>query len=35
MIKEVTERVHLHQAIEASLRAQLAEMELEKDTLVS
>ena len=35
MIKEVTERVHLHHAIEATLRAKLAEVELERDTLLS
>jgi len=35
MIKEVTERVHLHHAIEATLRARLAEIELERDTLLS
>ena len=35
MIKEVTERVYLQHAIEATLRAKLAEMELEKDALVS
>ena len=35
MIKEVTERVHLHQAMEATLRAKLAEIELERDTLFS
>lgn len=35
MIKEVTERVHLHHAIEATLRAKLAEIELEKGTLLS
>ena len=35
MIKEVTERVHLQHAIEATLRAQLAEIELERDALFS
>jgi hypothetical protein len=35
MVKEVTERVQLHQAIEASLRVKLAEIELERDTLSS
>lgn len=35
MIKEVTERVHLQHAIEATLRAKLAEIELERDTLLS
>lgn len=33
MIKEVTERVYLQHAIEATLRAKLAEVELERDTL--
>jgi hypothetical protein len=35
MIKEVTERVHLQQAMEASLRGKLAEVESERDALVS
>lgn len=35
MIKEVTERVYLQHAIEATLRAKLAEIELERDTLFS
>jgi hypothetical protein len=35
MIKEVTERVYLQHAIEATLRAKLAEIELERDTLAS
>ena len=35
MIKEVTEKVYLQHAIEATLRAKLAEIELEKDTLLS
>lgn len=35
MIKEVTERVHLQHAVEATLRAKLAEIELERDTLLS
>jgi len=35
MIKEVTERVYLQHAIEATLRAKLAEIELERDTLLS
>lgn len=32
---EVTERDHLHRAIEASLRVKLGEMELERDVLLS
>jgi hypothetical protein len=35
MIKEVTERVHLQHAVEATLRAKLAEIESERDTLFS
>jgi len=35
VIKEVTERVYLQQAIEATLRAKLAEIELERDTLLT
>ena len=35
VIKEVTERVHLQHAIEATLRAKLAEIELERDTLLT
>ena len=35
IIKEATERVCLHQEIETTLRARLAEMELERDTLLS
>ena len=35
MNKEVTERVHLQHAIEATLRAKLVELELERDTLLS
>lgn len=35
MIKEVTERVYLQHAIETTLRAKLAEIELERDTLLS
>lgn len=35
MIKEATEKFKLHQAIEATLRIQLAEMESERDTLSS
>jgi len=35
MIKEVTERVHLQHAMEATLRAKLAEVKLERDTLLS
>ncbi|KAF9648351.1 hypothetical protein BDM02DRAFT_3115525 [Thelephora ganbajun] len=35
MIKEVTERVYLQHAIEATLRAKLTEVELERDTLLS
>jgi hypothetical protein len=35
MIKEVTERVSLQHAIEATLRAKLAEVELERDVLLS
>jgi len=35
MIKEVTERVYLQHAVEATLRAKLAEIESERDTLLS
>jgi len=35
MIKEVTERVYLQHAIEATLRAKLTEVELERDGLLS
>jgi hypothetical protein len=35
MIKEVTERVYLQHAIEATLRVKLAEIELERDALLS
>lgn len=35
MIKEVTERVYLQHAVEATLRAKLAEIELERDVLLS
>lgn len=35
MIKEVTERVYLQHAIEATLRAKVAEVEIERDTLLS
>lgn len=35
MIKEVTERVYLQHAIEATLRAKLAEIEFERDTVLS
>jgi len=35
MIKEVTERVYLQHAVEANLRAKLAEIELERDVLLS
>lgn len=35
MIKEVTERVYLQHAIEATLRGKVAEVELERDTLLS
>lgn len=35
MIKEVTERVYLQHAIEATLRAKVAEVELERDRLLS
>ena len=35
MIKEVTERVYLQHSVEAALRARLAEIELEKGTLLS
>ena len=35
MIKEVTERVHLQHAVEATLRAKLVEIELERDALLS
>jgi hypothetical protein len=35
MIKEVTERVYLQHAIEATLRTRLAEMEVERDALLS
>ena len=35
MIKEVTERVYLQHAVEATLRAKLMEIELERDTLLS
>ena len=35
MIREVTERVYLQNAIEATLRSKLAEIELERDTLLS
>jgi len=35
MIKEVTERVYLQHAVEATLRAKLMEIELERDALFS
>ena len=35
MIREVTERVHMHHAIEASLKVKLEEVELERDRLLS
>ena len=35
MIKEVTERVYLQHAVEATLRARLMEIELERDVLLS
>ena len=35
MIKEVTERVYLQHAVEATLRAKLMEIELERDALLS
>ena len=35
MIKEVTERVYLQNAVEATLRAKLAEIELERNALLS
>jgi len=35
MIKEVTERVYLQHAVEATLRSKLAEIELERDALLS
>lgn len=35
MIKEVTERVYLQHAVEATLRARVAEVELERDRLLS
>lgn len=32
MVKEVTDRITLHEAIEASLRGRLAEVEAERDS---